>query len=116
MPPETGQTQRLLIVNANGKPRTCLDATYGLRLLGEDGSRPHASLGVLTTGQPALLFLYGPMPRVELRLDEQGNSDFTMVGNRQLEVAELCIRAGDNEEQQDKKAKRRQPTAAKKGV
>jgi hypothetical protein len=98
-------TQKILIVDANGKPRICLDAEYGIRLLGEDG-RPKASLGLLTTGQPALLFFHGPMPRADLRLDEEGNPDLTLVGNRQLEVAEALIGAWDTEDQQNNKAKK----------
>ena len=87
-------TQKILIVDANGNPRICLDAEYGIRLSGEDG-RPKASLGLLTMGQPALMFFHGPMPRVDLRLDETGNPDLTLVGNRQLETAEVLIRAWD---------------------
>jgi hypothetical protein len=45
---DTIKTQKILIVDANGKPRICLDAEYGIRLLGEDG-RSKASLGFLTT-------------------------------------------------------------------
>jgi hypothetical protein len=73
---EVMKTQSILIVDANGKPRIALDAEYGIRLVGEDG-RPKASFGFLATGQPALMFFHGPMPRVDLRLDETGNPDLT---------------------------------------
>jgi hypothetical protein len=110
---EVMTTQKLLIVDANGKPRICLDTEYGIRLLGEDG-RPKACLSLLTTGQPALMFFHGPMPRVDLRLDETGNPDLTLVGNRQLETTEVLIRAWDKEDQQNKKTKKKaHPTQAK---
>ena len=50
------------------------------------------------------MFFHGPMPRVDLRLDEEGNPDLTLVGNRQLETAEVLIRAWDKENQQNKRA------------
>jgi hypothetical protein len=102
-------TQQILIVDANGKPRITVDAEYGIRLLGEDG-RPKASLGLLTTGQPALMFFHGPMPRVDLRLDETGNPDLTLVGNRELETAEVLIRAWDKEDQEPQKATKKRNT------
>jgi hypothetical protein len=112
---EVVKTHKILIVDANGKPRLCLAAEYGIRLLDEDG-RPKASLGLLTTGQPALMFFHGPMLRVDLRLDETGNPDLTLVGNRQLETAEVLIGAWDKEDQQAQKAKKKIPHARKAGV
>jgi hypothetical protein len=56
--------------------------------------------------QPALMFFHGPMLRVDLRLEETGNPDLTLVGNRQLETAEVLIRAWDKEDQQNEKAKK----------
>ena len=109
------RTRRIELVDKDGNITLTLDAPYGIRLWGKDG-KVRGGLGLLTTDRPALTFFHGPVPRVDLRLDEKGNPDFTMVGNRQLEVAELGIRAGDKEEQQNKKAKRRRPTATKKGA
>lgn len=53
------------------------------------------------------MFFDGPLPRVDLRLDAQGNPDLALVGDRHLEMAELCIRALDAE--QPKKNIKRQP-------
>jgi hypothetical protein len=103
------------LIDNDGNVTLTLDGTHGIRLWGKD-DKIRGSFGLLTTDRPALLFFHGPMPRVDLRLDEKGNPDFTMVGNRQLGAAALCIRAWDQEDEQKKNAKRRQSTAKKKGV
>jgi hypothetical protein len=68
-------------VNEYGKIPLFLDGRCGIRLVGEDG-RPKASLGFLTTGQLALMFFRGPVPREDLRLAEQGDPASALVGTR----------------------------------
>ena len=109
------KARSIALLDKDGKVTLTLDGTNGIRLWGKD-DKLRGSFGLLTTGQSALMFFHSPVPRVDLRLDEEGNPDLTMVDNRQLEAAELSIRAWDKEEQQHKKTKRHHPTATKRGA
>ena len=62
------------------------------------------------------MFFHGPMPRIDLRLEETGNPDLTLVGNRQLEAAEVLIHAWNKEDQQTQKAKKKATHVRKEGV
>jgi hypothetical protein len=93
------RARRIELVDENGKIRITLDGMAAgpcLRLWDAEGQMK-CSLGLLTTGQPTLMFFTGYMPRVNLRLDKQGDPAFSLIDTATLEVAEVMIEAWKKE-------------------
>jgi hypothetical protein len=80
----TLKAQRLEIVDKHGKLKIMLDgATNGpvVRLWGSDGTLK-ASLGILKTDQPALMFWEGLVPMMDLRLQEDGAASLGLINTQ----------------------------------
>ena len=87
------RARRIELVDEHGEIKITLDAKETgsvIRLWGKDKSLK-ASFGLLTSAQPALLLLDGYLPRVDLRLEEDGQPNFGFVQNRHMAACEIFI-------------------------
>src|SRR5262245_55040053 len=73
-----------------------------IRLWGRD-NRVKASLGLLTTDQPALSFLDGYLPRVDPRLEEDGQPTLGLVQDRHMDACGILIENAKRLKQQAKR-------------
>src|SRR5262245_42530635 len=109
-PSQVLRARRIELVDAHGEIKITLDAQAEgsvIRFWGKD-KQLKASLGLHTTDQPALLFLDGYVPRIDLRLEKDGQPGFGMVYDRAMNACEILI---ENAKRLDRQAKRK----AKKG-
>jgi hypothetical protein len=108
-PSQIVRARRIELVDENGDIKITLDAQAEgsvIRLWGKD-KRPKASFGLLTTDQPALLLLDGYLPRVGLRLKDDGQPSFELVHDRTMNACEIFIENAKRLERQAKhKAKK----------
>ena len=100
--PRVVRAQRIELVDEQGHIKITLDAqTQGsvIRLWGQDG-KLKASFGLLTTDQPAILFLDGLFPRVDLRLEEDGQPSFSLIPDRTMAIAKTMLEAIQEEQEE----------------
>jgi len=105
------RARRIELVDENGDIKIALDAQAEgsvIRLWGKD-NKLKASFGLLTTDQPALLLLDGYLPRVDLRLEDDGQPSLGMVRDRTMDVCEIFIENAKRQERQAKSKARKQP-------
>jgi hypothetical protein len=115
-PSQIVRARRIELVDEHGDIKITLDAQAQasvMRLWGKDG-RVKGSFGLLTTDQPALLLLDGYLPRVDLRLEDDGQPSFGLVYDRSMNVCEALIEAGKKQERQEKRTAKQRPAKAKK--
>ena len=114
-PSEVIRARRIELVDEQGDIKITLDAqTTGsvIRLWGKD-AHLKASFGLLTTDRPALLFLDGYLPRVDLRLEEDGQPNLGFVQDRHMDVCETFIENAKRRERQAKRKAKKEPTQSK---
>lgn len=113
--PHVVRTPRIELADKHGNVRITLDALPDgpcIRLWDKD-HRVKASFGLLTTDQPTLLFLEGYLPRVDLRLEEDGQPSFGMISDRSMNVAEVLIERGKRLTKQLERKAKKQPAKAR---
>lgn len=109
-PSQVVRARRIELVDEQGNIKITLDAQGEgsvMRLWGKDG-RVKASFGLLTTDQPAVLFLDGYLPRVDLRLEEDGQPSFGLVHDRTMNACEIFIKAANKQQRQAKRKAKKQ--------
>ena len=110
------RARRIELVDEHGNIKITLDAQAEgsvMRLWGKD-RRVKGSLGLLTTDQPALLLVDGYLPRVDLRLEEDGQPSLGLVHDRTMHACEIFIEAANKQERQAKRTAKQRPAKAKK--
>jgi hypothetical protein len=104
------RAQRLELVDEQGAIKITLDTQETgsvIRFWGKD-RKVKAALGMLTTDRPTLLFLDGYLPRVDLRLEEDGQPSLSLAQNHYLDLCEVFIEAGKKQRRKEARQKAKQ--------
>lgn len=117
LPSQIIRARRIELVDEHGVLKITLDAHTEepvVRFWGKDGNLK-AALGLLPTGQPILTFLDNYLPRLDLRLEEDGQPTLGWADDRTLKACEILIEnAHRREREATRKAKKKHAPRTKK--
>jgi hypothetical protein len=110
-PSQIIRARRIELVDEHGVLKITLDARAEesvIRLWGKDGSLK-AAFGLLTNDQPGLLFLDRYLPRVDLRLEEDGQPSFGLAYDRTMHACEIFINSAERQVRAARRKTKKEP-------